>query len=275
MTVAPELVVLYAVWGVALTAGLAARRVVRRRERTSWDRVAAELGMRYSTTDPGSIPNDMAELPFFSGEMGVKMAYPRSMLRGGAKIRDVMTGVVDGHEVRIFDAEGPIVGDSVIAGGYRVAEMPTMADTLSRLWKNSKEERLLTCAAMRLGFALPPLRILPSFFPGGLDHTFDRTTIEFEWESFNRTYSVHGADATLAHALVDARMMEALMLDEGAYAVQFGGPWLMVYGKRQPPSTRTAMVDTLVRVAHAVPRVARGSLSPHIPQVADPGADTP
>jgi uncharacterized protein YjhX (UPF0386 family) len=114
-----------------------------------------------------------------------------------------------------------------------------------------------------------PLRIVPARLPGGdregllagagrrFHHATDGTAIEFEWEAFNRIYDVYCLDRTFAHAFVDARMMEALMKDPGAFAAQVGGPWLMVYATQQDLASRGAMLDALARVADAVPDLVR------------------
>lgn len=246
--------------GNVLTAGILgafavsafARILATRRSRSLNEAVAGRLRLHYSATDRNDLATKLTGLPFFSGVTSSRL--PRSMVRGGRGVREVMWGEWQGHTVWIFDVIGPSVNDPSIPTGGRGDDPPTMTEQLSRLWDPQKR-RTFTCAVVRLNSTSPRVRIVPALLPGRLDHAIDTTTIEFEWGAFNRTYDVYGDDRRFAHAFVDARMMEALMAEKGAYGFQVGGPWLMAYARRQHPSARRAMLDALSRVADAVPRL--------------------
>ena len=239
-------------WAVGL-AGIAARIVATRRARRSWEIVAEQPEMRYSGTDPFDTAGDLQDLAFFSRSHKPGIPFLRRLTQG-PRIRNVMWGTWRGREARIFDVEDPRISDPAIPRGRPEIDPPTLAGAFSRLTAG-QDRGTYTCAAVRWGSAWPSLRIVPAFLPGRLDHAIDRSTIEFEWESFNRAFDVSSTDRMFAHTLVDARMMEALMVDESTYGFQLGGPWLMVYARRQHPSARAAMLDALSRVVDAVPRL--------------------
>lgn len=241
-------------WAAGIAA-ISARIVAIRRARMLWEGVAVQLKMHYSATDPFDTPGDLVDLPFFSRPHKPGIPVLRRLSQGPG-IRNVMWGIWQGRETRIFDVEEPRITDPSSPRGHQEVGPPSITGALSR-FTAGQDRGTFTCAAVRLDSAWPSLRVAPAFLPGRLDHAIDRTTIEFEWEEFNRVFDVSCDDRVFAHTFVDARMMEALMADEGAYGFQLGGPWLMVYARRQHPSARATMLDSLTRVADAVPKVVR------------------
>jgi len=69
--------------------------------------------------------------------------------------------------------------------------------------------------------------------------------VAFESEFFDREISVRCEDARFAHALVDERMMEWLLLLPTGWGVQTSGEQVLVYGPKRRPGNAGALTDLL------------------------------
>ena len=148
----------------------------------------------------------------------VGMRFPRfEVLPGQAE--SLAGQEVDGLRVKTFD--------------YRIATAP------------EEGIRWFSCCVGSIGASCPQVAIarialaeLPSA-PSSLPK------VAFESEFFNLEISIRCADARVAHALVDERMMEWLLLLPTGWGIQTSGEQVLVYGPKRKPGDAGALTDLL------------------------------
>jgi hypothetical protein len=161
---------------------------------------AAQHGLQYSRQDPYSLDECYGFALFRKGD--------------GRGCENVLTGVWEGLPIReadywYYDETSDGRGGRSRSYHYFsviVAELPCDVPHVS-----IERENLLTRFADHLGF----------------------TDIQFESEEFNRMFRVAANDREFAFKLVDARMMQWLLLTGGHFSFEVLGPNLLAYSSRR------------------------------------------
>ena len=94
--------------------------------------------------------------------------------------------------------------------------------------------------------------------------------IEFESEQFNRMFRVGSPDQEFAFKLIDARMMQWLLLTDGHFGFEVLGPNLLAYSGRRSPSDLGPLFVAAAGFAAHFPRLVQteygvGASSPQNP----------
>lgn len=116
-----------------------------------------------------------------------------------------------------------------------------------------------TCAVAAMPAQCPPLSISRRGAPGPPDSRLPE--VAFEAEVFNELVLVRCPDARFAHALIDQRMMEWLLLLPARSGIQVAGQRALAFGPVTKPWERGPVVDLLEGFLSKVPS-SLGSLYP-------------
>lgn len=184
--------------------------------------VAAHLGLRFSDVDPF----DSTRTPF-----------PIFRAGDGRKVEHVMWNETTG--ARAFDY------------AYYV-ERRDENGRIQRTWTT------FSCALAQHNGRWPEIRLLR-------ERTFDRALktiglpdIELESEEFNRAYLVQCEDPKFAHDLLSPQMMELLLSRDGKPAnVETKGRFVLVWGRRVPPTEFPGLLLLAERFCETVPNVVK------------------
>jgi hypothetical protein len=192
----------------------------KQKRREALARMAASLGLQYEREDPYGLVG----LPF------------ELMQRGdGQGVENVMDGSWQGVALREFDY------------WYYTESTDSKGNT-------SKSYHYFSCALTEVPIDAAALTIShENVFTRIGDH-LGFEDIQFESEDFNRAYRVRCKDQKFATDLVDARMMQWLLPQEG-WGFEFTGPFLLAYSKRRKPTDLIPLLGTLRAFRDHIPRV--------------------
>ncbi len=211
------------VGGVVLLIVLAfvLRAVEARGRRGEMRGLAGRLGFTYARAD---------------GELGRWARRVPSPVRAlGGVARNVLSGDLDGHRVRVFDFRpiGPALGRE----------------------KHPDEEELqYTVLALDLGVELPRLEIALDLVPRGLSVDLDRARLEFDSIEFSRTYRVRCADREFAHAVCHPRMMDYLLFRRELFLLIDGDRLAITLGRGLRVEEIPGRLQELVEIRNLLPR---------------------
>jgi hypothetical protein len=183
--------------------------------------LALSLGLEFSSEDPFQC-----------------LSYPFSLLsRGdGRGAENVLWGVWQGLPVREFDFW--YYEENRDANGNR-----------------TRTYHRFSCAVTEIGAACTHLTIGHENVLTALADHVGLRDIEFESEEFNRAFNVKCGDRKFANDMIDARMMQWLLLAEPDVAFEAAGRWMLAYSRKRRPEELVGLLATLGQFLEHVPRV--------------------
>lgn len=215
----PVLIVVAAIALAILFAYIAHRARQRRIE--AWRRAAAQLGFQYSHEDPIGVDDHPFEL------------FGRGDGRGCENV-----------------AWGPHHGTKTVAFEYWYYEESYNSATRT----TSRTYHRFTCAIAELGATFPNTSLGPESFLSRIADHIGFRDIEFESEEFNRRWQVRSTDKRFASYLVDPRMIEWLMANEG-WDFELSGRYVLLASGRLDPQEVPGFLEVLREFREHIPRV--------------------
>jgi hypothetical protein len=205
-------------------------QIVKRMRQQDLARVAARLGLQFSTDDTFNTNALPFEL-FGKGD--------------GNGSENVMWGVLENDPVRAVDFWYYV--DSSDSEGHSSRSYHRFSCAIGLLPVDGPRlsighETLFTRAAGHLGFH----------------------DVEFESEEFNRAFRVESDDKKYAFAVCDPKMMEWLLASGHPFCFEVVGPFVMAYTKKLPPPELPTLLRALLGFRRHVPAVVT-SLYPAAP----------
>ena len=108
------------------------------------------------------------------------------------------------------------------------------------------------------GLSTPQVEVAPRGLLGRLiEDVGSGEGLQFESADFNHRFSVHCGEPRFAYALIDARMMEALMQCDPGLHVTFGPSRALVWGKRQPVRLLDRVFEASAALMARIPDMVR------------------
>jgi hypothetical protein len=213
-------VVVFVVFAGLVAAGLWYAWYAKKKRREDLARMAASLGLGYEREDPYGLVG----LPF------------ELMNRGdGQGTENVLDGTWQGVALKEFDYW--YYTESTDSNGNR-----------------SKSYHYFSCALTEVPIDAAALTISRENVLTRIGDHLGFEDIQFESEAFNRAYRVKCTDQKFATDLVDARMMQWLLPQEG-WGFELTGPYLLAYCKRRKPTELIPLLGTLRAFRDHIPRV--------------------
>ena len=182
--------------------------------RSAVEREARRLGLSFSRRDPFRVL-DADFHPFLRF----------GKLPGTQRVENVVWGVRDGREVRVFD--------------HRMS---------------AEDEIRYSCAMVRIPDGWPSLLVRRH---GPLDvarNAAGLQRIEFELDEFNRRFEVRSDDRRLASAVIDQRMIGWLLESDPALGFQLQEGWLLAWMPQLPPDELERTLTTVEGFHERIPR---------------------
>jgi hypothetical protein len=192
-----------------------------KKRRRGFQSLGVQLGMDYSLHDPFGLLG----LPFSLFQKG-----------DGRGIENVLSGLWQGLEVRAFDFW--YYEESTDSNGHR-----------------SRSYSRFDCAVVPVQAACPELSIEHETFLTRLAGALSFHDIEFEDETFNKAFKVHGNDRKFANDLIDSRMMAWLLAHASDYAIEVVGNRVLIAGPKVDPTELVQVIGTAKAFVDQVPRV--------------------
>lgn len=153
-------------------------------------------------------------------------------------VENVVYGTLEGRPIRIFDLW--VMHESVDAKGHR-----------------SRRFERYTCASTEIpGVWWPAITIKGETFATRIGDAFGKRDLQFESEDFNAHWDVRSRDPRCAYALVDARMMQWLLMAGADFRFEVSGPYLMVVTDRLDPASWMTLSRVLDQFRDRIPAVA-------------------
>lgn len=118
----------------------------------------------------------------------------------------------------------------------------------------SKTYHHFSCALTEVSIDSTPLTISHENVLTRIGDHLGFDDIQFESEDFNRAYRVKCEDQKFATDLIDARMMQWLLPQEG-WGFELTGPYLLAYCDRLSPTELIPLLGTLKAFRDHIPRV--------------------
>lgn len=145
-----------------------------------------------------------------------------------------------------------VVWDRTLGPGVRVFDLwyedPSDGRTVA-------PRRWLTCGVVPLGASVPRLRIAPRELAHDVRDLLVLPDVRMELDSFNERFVVQAEDERFAFALLEQRMVEALLgLPEGV-VVETNDDTMLLSAPRLPAEQVLVLFDVAVRVSRRVPRL--------------------
>jgi hypothetical protein len=113
----------------------------------------------------------------------------------------------------------------------------------------------VTCAVVSLSFGVPALAVLPR---GVIDVSQEPTathTVALELDAFNRRFDVHTADPRAAVALLDQRMMDAILQVPLRVAIHVHEDRMLLVGATLEPASMLLLFEVARTLADRIPPV--------------------
>ncbi|MGH2683822.1 MAG: hypothetical protein ACRDIX_11395 [Actinomycetota bacterium] len=209
--------------GLLIGAGLSL--YLRAQRRLDFVTFAANLGFRYSRSDPFGLPS----LPFRLFTRGV-----------GRRADNVAWGSWQGTPITVFDF-----------AYYEEVRNPT------NWWWKHRVSRRFSCAMVEVAdAAFPRLRVFPEGFLSRLADHVGFSDIEMESEEFNRRYQVLASERRFAYELIDARMVRWFLALERPVSFEVVGKWILAYHERVRPRRLLPLIGSVAGFRERLPRVA-------------------
>ncbi len=101
--------------------------------------------------------------------------------------------------------------------------------------RRSRTYHRFTCALVTIPAACPRLRLGHETSSPGSAATSVCDDVELEYDEFNRRFRVKCDDQKFAFSLLDGRMMQWLLVDDGFDSLEVDGPWVLVAGTKLDP----------------------------------------
>ena len=205
---------------VAIGVGIWYAWYAKKKRREALAQMAASLGLTYSREDPYGLD----DLPF------------ELMSRGdGQGSENVLEGTWQNMDLKEFDY------------WYYTESTDSKGNT-------SRSYHYFSCSLTELALDGSALTIArESFFTRLGDH-LGFQDVQFESEGFNRAYNVKCKDKKFATDLVDARMMQWLLEQDG-WGFELTGSSLLTYCKRLKPTELIPLLGTMKAFRDHIPRV--------------------
>lgn len=194
---------------------------LKKRRREELARVAAQLGLEYSTED-------------VHGCLGLPFALLRK--GDGRGTENELWGTWQGMPLREFDYW--YYEESTDSKGHR-----------------TRSTYRFSCAVTEIDAACPPLTLGRENLFSRIADAIGLDDIEFELDDFNRAFNVKSGDRKFAFDFVDQRMMRWLLDADGAFSFEASGRWLLVSSRRRRPADLIPLLGTLRQFRDQVPRV--------------------
>ncbi len=121
----------------------------------------------------------------------------------------------------------------------------------------SRQTYIFSIAVSDLGCQMPVVDVTSRSLVGELAEELGVHGLEFESEEFNRRYVVESEDERFAFELIDARMIEVLLVLPPGTHVQFGPSRMVVWGHRLAPAALASILDAAAALDQQVPVVVR------------------
>jgi len=215
-------VVLILVVGVALMGGiLYLSYVAKKKRRMGFATMAQQLGMSYSEEDVLGLLGQ----PFLLFSKG-----------DGRGIENVIWGTWQGLEVSAFDYW--YYDESTDGKGNR-----------------SKTYYRFDCAIVPVEAACPPLQLERENILSKIAGALSFHDIQFEDEAFNKAFNVRSPEPKFANDMIDARMMNWLMLHGEPFGFETAGNRVLVAGKKCEPTELLQVIGTAKGFVEQIPRV--------------------
>lgn len=193
----------------------------RKKRREELARMATQLGLQYSKSDPFGL----LSLPFGLLSRG-----------DGRGVENVVWGTWQGMEVKEFD--------------YWYYE-----ERRDSKGKRSRTYYKFSCVVSEIPAASPGLAISRENVFTRMADGLGFRDIDFELEEFNRAFQVKGKDRKFANDLIDARMMRWLLGAGKEWGFELSGPYVLCSSKRRKPAELVALLGTLQGFQGNIPRV--------------------
>jgi hypothetical protein len=208
--------------GVVVVGGIAYFSYLsKKKRRLGFATMARQLGMSYSEEDPLGLLGEPFAL-FSKGD--------------GRDIENVIWGAWQGLDVSAFD--------------YWYYEESTDGKG-----NRSKTYYRFDCAIVPVAAACPPLAIERENVLTKLAGALSFHDIQFEDETFNKTFNVRSPEAKFANDAIDARMMQWLMTHGDRFLFEVVGNRVLVAGKRCAPTELLQVIGTAKGFLEQIPRV--------------------
>ncbi len=214
------------VLGVLLVTGMATFAIVRERSRSARQRellrLCADAGLACSVLDP--FP-DTTMLPF-------------RLFGWGSPhwVENVVWGGGDDRAIRVFD--------------------------LSVQPPGTEARRSMTCGVVPLPFAVPPIAILARGRVDPSEEPVAGEVVHLELDAFEQRFEVRAADARAAVALLDQRMMAALLRLPLTVAIHVHEDQMLLVGPVLEPGDVLVLLACATGLAAQVPPVVASLYPP-------------
>lgn len=203
----------------------------RERRRRAVARLAPELGLTYTRSDPFALEGARFRL-LSAGD--------------GRVVENVLSGHYRGLPVRVADY------------GYYVVKGLVMGFIKVKRW------RRFSVAVAELDVHLPHVSIGEEAWV----HRLQGRDVEFELEEFNRRFRVEARERGFAYELIDALMMRWLLDAGSGIGLEVRGDRVLVSRPRLPVPNLHELLDVAVGFRDHIPRVVRSRYptAPPVPE---------
>ncbi|MBI4260072.1 MAG: hypothetical protein HY658_05855 [Actinobacteria bacterium] len=213
---------------------------LKKRRREEFQRMAHQLGLQYSASDPFGLLG----LPFSLFSKG-----------DGRGIENVVWGTWQGLDLKEFD--------------YWYYEETTDSEG-----HRSKTYYRFSCAVTEIAALCSPLSISRENVFTRLADRLGFQDIDFELGEFNRAFQVKSKDRKFAYDFVDQRMMQWLLSAGKGWSFETSGPYLVCFSSRRRPTELIPLLGTLRAFRDQVPRVVYSLYGAGVPPAVT-GPDLP
>jgi hypothetical protein len=195
-----------------------------RREQRAFKRVAASLGLEFSTRGQA----DDAQLPFDLFRSGY-----------GLTTSNRVSGSLHGVAVAAFHVDFSMK----VPDALRIAERTS--------------SRSFLCAVTKIAADCPPLEIARRNVTDPITDSVRRDSVLFESDRFDRTYHVRCGDRRFASALIDPAMIAWLLDASDKIILQTAGPYLLAAWEDAGPDKLRQLLQAVLDFRAHVPALVQ------------------